>query len=228
MLCNHFSDGKSHLRLPPLTNKRAMSRLLHLMLLLSLARPATPLAAVPSAGSISVCTNKACRKSGSLDTLRLLRSLASTVPTPVAASQIDSCGCLGNCGMGPNVYGEKTAEVFRDVYKPKSARALLEEELGLEVSDEAVKASVNRMYAERAMRAGKLDEAVALLTEALNTAGALRFQGAVLLAELLHLRADCHGMKRDSEAAEADRERAESLLKRLKTTFFGSILPIHV
>ena len=110
-----------------------MSRLLHLMLLLSLARPATPLAAVPSAGSISVCTNKACRKSGSLDTLRLLRSLASTVPTPVAASQIDSCGCLGNCGMGPNVYGEKTAEVFRDVYKPKSARALLEEELGLDL-----------------------------------------------------------------------------------------------
>ena len=99
---------------------------------------------------------------------------------------ISSCGCLGNCGMGPNVYGTKTDEVcrahrfscsppsplpsalisqaafaalsltppptptlnpcrssrsqvFRDVYKPKSARALLEAELGLEISDDAVK-----------------------------------------------------------------------------------------
>ena len=24
---------------------------------------------------------------------------------------ISSCGCLGNCGMGPNVYGTKTDEV---------------------------------------------------------------------------------------------------------------------
>ena len=31
------------------------------------------------------------------------------------------------------------SQVFRDVYKPKSARALLEAELGLEISDDAVK-----------------------------------------------------------------------------------------
>jgi len=183
------------------------------VLYLSLARLAVPLA-VSSEGSITVCTNRTCRKAGSQDTLRLLRSLASTTPTPSAAARVDSCGCLGGCGMGPNVYGEKTNEVFHDVYKPKSAAALLEVELGLDVSEEAVKASVHRMYAERAMRAGDIDEAVALLTTALNTCGPLRLQGAVLLAELLHLRADCHGLKRKPEAAADDRERAENLLKR--------------
>jgi len=186
-------------------------------------------------GSISVCTNRACRKAGSHDTLRLLRSLASTAarcnmfddelsvghtePDACATesdmtSLISSCGCLGNCGMGPNVHGTKTDEVFRDVYKPKSARALLEAELGLEVSDDAVKASVHRLYAERAMRAGNLDEAMALLTTALNTCGPLRLQGAVLLAQLLNLRADVYELKRDPASANADRERAEDLLKR--------------
>ena len=80
-------------------------------------------------GSISVCTNRACRKAGSHDTLRLLRSLASTaarcddelavgqtLPDACATeadttSLINSCGCLGNCGMGPNVAGTKTDEV---------------------------------------------------------------------------------------------------------------------
>mgnify|MGYP002004692158 CR=1 FL=1 len=64
------------------------------------------------------------------------------------------------------------------------------------------------------MRAGNLDEAVALITTALNTCGPLRLQGAVLLAQLLHLRADVHERKRDTAAAVADRDRAESLLKQ--------------
>ena len=75
-------------------------------------------------------------------------------------------------------------------------------------------ASVHRLYAERAMRAGNLDEAVSLLTTALNTCGPLRLQGAVLLAQLLNLRADVYELKRDTASANADRERAENLLKR--------------
>lgn len=49
------------------------------------------------AHEIKVCTQKACRKSGSLQTLDVLRSLA---PSDVA---VDSCGCLGKCGSGPNL-----------------------------------------------------------------------------------------------------------------------------
>merc|ERR1719157_261338 len=77
-------------------------------------------------GSISVCTNRACRKAGSHDTLRLLRSLASTA---------------ARCDM------------FDD------GLSVGQTEPGLEISDDAVKASVHRLYAERAMRAGNLDEA---------------------------------------------------------------------
>ena len=90
-------------------------------------------------GSISVCTNRACRKAGSHDTLRLLRSLASTAarcdmfddglsvgqtePEACATesdttSLISSCGCLGNCGMGPNVHGTKTDEVCHTNHPP--------------------------------------------------------------------------------------------------------------
>merc|ERR1719469_1249303 len=188
-----------------------MARRIVLLVLAVFAKHATPLS-LREPGAISVCTNRACKKAGSQDTLRLLRSLASTAARcdmfdDVCATEtettslINSCGCLGNCGMGPNVYGAKTDEVFRDVFKPKSARALLEEELGLEISDEAVKASVHRLYAERAMRAGNLDEAVALLTTALNTCGPLRLPGAVLLAQLLHLRAEDLLKRREAETA---------------------------
>lgn len=201
---------------------RTRRNLIYLGLWLSVASALTPapvpLRPVPLADRprILVCTNRACRKAGSHDTLRLLRGLTSTtaVSADDAMSQIDSCGCLGGCGKGPNVVAEASGEVFWDVYKPKSASALLEAVLGLEVADEAVKASVHRMYAERAMRANKLDEALALLTTALNTAGSLRLQGAVLLSELLHLRADVHSLKGDSAAAAADRERAEGILLR--------------
>ena len=64
------------------------------------------------------------------------------------------------------------------------------------------------------MRAGNLDEAMSLLTTALNTCGPLRLQGAVLLAQLLNLRADVYELKRDAASAKADRERADNFLKR--------------
>ena len=109
--------------------RRSMAPCVAVRVLLTLplfARHATALS-LGEPGSISVCTNKACRKAGSHDTLRLLRSLASTAarcnmsvgqtePELCATESdttalISSCGCLGNCGMGPNVYGTKTDEV---------------------------------------------------------------------------------------------------------------------
>ncbi|KAL3655427.1 hypothetical protein CASFOL_001213 [Castilleja foliolosa] len=46
---------------------------------------------------IRVCTNRTCRKQGSLDTLQVLSGIA---PPFVA---VKSCGCLGRCGSGPNI-----------------------------------------------------------------------------------------------------------------------------
>ena len=109
----------------------ARLRMLRVLLVAVFAKHTTALS-LGEPGSISVCTNRACRKAGSHDTLRLLRSLASTAarcdmfddglavgqtePEACATesdttSLISSCGCLGNCGMGPNVHGTKTDEV---------------------------------------------------------------------------------------------------------------------
>ncbi|PKI63316.1 uncharacterized protein LOC116215235 [Punica granatum] len=46
---------------------------------------------------IRVCTNRTCRKQGSLQTLETLSGLA---PADVT---VKTCGCLGRCGSGPNL-----------------------------------------------------------------------------------------------------------------------------
>ncbi|EOY21630.1 Tetratricopeptide repeat-containing protein isoform 2 [Theobroma cacao] len=46
---------------------------------------------------IRVCTNRTCRRQGSMQTFHILTALA---PPDVS---VKSCGCLGRCGAGPNV-----------------------------------------------------------------------------------------------------------------------------
>ncbi|KAL5749262.1 hypothetical protein ACOSP7_023865 [Xanthoceras sorbifolium] len=46
---------------------------------------------------IRVCTNRTCRRQGSMQTLETLSGLAR----PDVA--VNSCGCLGRCGAGPNI-----------------------------------------------------------------------------------------------------------------------------
>ncbi|CAI8620027.1 unnamed protein product [Vicia faba] len=54
-------------------------------------------ASAPSPKEIRVCTNRACRKQGSFQTLETLSGIA---PPNVA---VKSSGCLGKCGAGPNL-----------------------------------------------------------------------------------------------------------------------------
>ncbi|KAK0587314.1 hypothetical protein LWI29_020959 [Acer saccharum] len=46
---------------------------------------------------VRVCTNRTCRRQGSIQTLHTLSGLAQ----PEVA--VSSCGCLGRCGAGPNI-----------------------------------------------------------------------------------------------------------------------------
>lgn len=46
---------------------------------------------------IRVCTNRTCRRQGSMQTLEILSGLAPPNVT------VKSCGCLGRCGAGPNL-----------------------------------------------------------------------------------------------------------------------------
>eukprot|EP00962_Isochrysis_galbana_P014287 scaffold4086_cov129-Isochrysis_galbana.AAC.4 len=197
---------------------------------------ATPASATPASvpkGMIRVCTNKSCRKDGAHDTLAVLRLLASTaaadaavsdlgtsasngaaVQAAFAAEHVEACGCLGQCGKGPNVAlcdgAVEKCELFHDVHKPRSARALLSE-AGLSISDEAAGAVLKRAFALRALRECRPDEARDLVTAGLNQAGALRLDASYLLSEMLELRADISDELRDSDAAAADRVQAERL-----------------
>ena len=183
------------------------------------------LALVAPAVTLRVCTNTACKKAGSRDTLETFRILAAssdqaikssnnafgafTLQQAFSASKVDSCGCLGGCGNGPNCVTDME-EIFYDVYKPKSCVAMLEAE-GITVPDVATKAWLKRMYAMRALRKNDPKEALGLLTTALNEAGSLRHQGATLLSHLLELRADVHDQLRDAASAEADRAKAQQM-----------------
>ena len=193
-------------------------------------RTAIGLVFLSSASALRVCTNTACKKAGSRDTLETLRVLAAcsaeastrgaTVPAATlqaafGASRVDSCGCLGRCGRGPNCVDDVSGEVFYDVYKPSAATSLLEEVEHLDIPDAAVTAWLKKMYAIRSMRAGDFNEALSLVTMALNEAGTLRTGGSHLLSLLLDLRADIHAQLRDRQAAEADRVRAEKMRQLL-------------
>jgi len=206
-----------------------MLRIALLLLTLTHTLGLTPAAGIPSTavppqpGVIRVCTNKACRKDGSQDTLMLMRLLASTAApsgsgaaqqAAFAAERVVTSGCLGQCGKGPNVAlcdgAIEQCELFSDVCKPRSAQALLGES-GVSVPDEAAGAALKRAYAMRALRERRSGEARDLCTAALNQAGALRLGAAHMLSELLELRADICDDLGERDAAAADRAQVEQL-----------------
>eukprot|EP00520_Triparma_pacifica_P019383 CAMPEP_0118669506 /NCGR_PEP_ID=MMETSP0785-20121206/20942_1 /TAXON_ID=91992 /ORGANISM="Bolidomonas pacifica, Strain CCMP 1866" /LENGTH=141 /DNA_ID=CAMNT_0006564203 /DNA_START=69 /DNA_END=491 /DNA_ORIENTATION=- len=53
--------------------------------------------AAPTTTTVRVCTDKDCLIDGANDTLQLARTLS---PSSV---NVETCGCLGPCGGGPNV-----------------------------------------------------------------------------------------------------------------------------
>uniref|UniRef100_A0A2C9WG21 Uncharacterized protein n=1 Tax=Manihot esculenta TaxID=3983 RepID=A0A2C9WG21_MANES len=60
-------------------------------------RKPRPLSPTAKTEHIRVCTNRTCRRQGSMQTLEIMRALS---PPDLP---INSCGCLGRCGAGPNV-----------------------------------------------------------------------------------------------------------------------------
>ncbi|KAD6453916.1 hypothetical protein R6Q59_015678 [Mikania micrantha] len=54
-------------------------------------------AVAPEANEIRVCTNRTCRRQGSPEVLQVLSGIA---PPTIS---VNSCGCLGQCGAGPNL-----------------------------------------------------------------------------------------------------------------------------
>ncbi|XP_009779983.1 uncharacterized protein LOC107779875 isoform X2 [Nicotiana tabacum] len=115
-----------------------------------------------------VCTNRTCRKQGSLDTLQVLSGIAPPYVT------VNSCGCLGHCGAGPNVVvlpdavfvkhcgtASRAAEIMTFVCLGK--RDDVEGE-----SRKSLEALALRKRAEDEMSNGNFSEAHSLLSQAID------------------------------------------------------------
>lgn len=192
---------------------------------------AASLSAQPKEHVVAVCKHKMCKKDGSEETIATMKALASThrgiAEMKGAAGEkaeqfqrkfadrfVESSHCYGSCGSGPNVMDTNTGRMFKDVYKPATAAAVLEVALGLDIPDKAVEAWVDSMKAKRALEDGEKTLALFYLNEALAKAAWLRINGARLLHLLLESRAHVLDLLGHEEAAIKDRTRSIRMLQR--------------
>ncbi|XP_073142955.1 uncharacterized protein [Henckelia pumila] len=122
----------------------------------------------PQKIEIRVCTNRTCRKQGSLDVLQVLSGIA---PPSVA---VNSCGCLGKCGLGPNLVILPEAVFVGHCGTPKKAANTMAYVCGIgdyEVESSVIKcleALALRKRAEAEMERGDFSQAHTLLTQAID------------------------------------------------------------
>lgn len=120
---------------------------------------------------IRVCINKTCRRSGSLETLDVIRSLAPPNVT------VESCSCIGKCGNGPNLVILPAEMMVSHCNTATHAARLLALQCGASDPENNLKALDLKQQANKAFERGSLAEAEHLYTQAieLNPSGGLHF-----------------------------------------------------
>ncbi|KAB1213167.1 Hsp70-Hsp90 organizing protein 3 [Morella rubra] len=122
-------------------------------------------------GEIRVCTNRTCRRQGSLQTLETLSGLAPPNVT------VKSCGCLGRCGAGPNLAalrddGGGVILVGHCGTAARSAEIMMGLFCGHDSDDTAAKTSLEalalRKRAETESEEGNFSQAELLLSRAIE------------------------------------------------------------
>lgn len=111
---------------------------------------------------IRVCTNRTCRRQGSIQTLETLTSLAPPVVT------VKSSGCLGQCGAGPNIVALPDGVVIRHCGTAARAAEIMVELCGLRGSvdaDKCLEALALRKRAEAEIEKGNFSEGELLLSQ---------------------------------------------------------------
>ncbi|KAH7277880.1 hypothetical protein KP509_38G013000 [Ceratopteris richardii] len=116
----------------------------------------------PRQWEVRVCTHRTCRKSGSLDTVELLRGLASP------NISVESCGCLGRCGMGPNLVILPKGIFVSHCNTPAHVARLLDLQCGLSDPENNLKALSLKQQANRAFESGNIADAETLFSQAIN------------------------------------------------------------
>lgn len=138
----------------------------HLLLLSSRANSIAAKAA-GSGSEIRVCTNRTCRKQGSLDILQLLSGMA---PPSVA---VNSCGCLGCCGSGPNIVILPDSVLVKHCGTPRKAGDVMSIVCGVDDEDESgvikcLEALALRNRAQDEMGRAHFSQAYTLLSQAVE------------------------------------------------------------
>eukprot|EP00271_Cylindrocystis_brebissonii_P000408 TRINITY_DN10500_c0_g1_i1.p1 TRINITY_DN10500_c0_g1~~TRINITY_DN10500_c0_g1_i1.p1 ORF type:complete len:296 (+),score=-4.81 TRINITY_DN10500_c0_g1_i1:174-1061(+) len=111
---------------------------------------------------ILICTHRTCRKDGALETLDLFRGLA---PPDVT---VDTCGCLGRCGSGPNAVILPGELLVSHCNTPTHVARLLAIQCGAEQPETNLRCLELKNRANEAFARGDLDTAEALFSEAID------------------------------------------------------------
>ncbi|EFJ08816.1 hypothetical protein SELMODRAFT_447911 [Selaginella moellendorffii] len=131
---------------------------------------------------VRVCTHTTCRKSGSLQTLQALQNLAP------AAVSVESCGCLGRCGSGPNLVLLPDQLLVSYCNTPAHAARFLDVQCGASNPESNLAAFALAQKGDKAVDLGQLEQAYDHFTHAieLNPSGGLHYiyakRSAVLVA----------------------------------------------
>ncbi|KAM7470617.1 hypothetical protein LguiA_008800 [Lonicera macranthoides] len=115
---------------------------------------------------IRVCVNRTCRRQGSMETLQILTGIA---PPHIS---VNSCGCLGCCGAGPNLVVLPDAIFVGHCGTAACAADVMSDICGCEDSSDAwskcLEALALRKRAEDEMSKGNFSEAQLLLSQAID------------------------------------------------------------
>ncbi|KAI5081823.1 hypothetical protein GOP47_0001566 [Adiantum capillus-veneris] len=145
---------------------------------------------------LRVCTHRTCRKSGALQTLELLKGLASPNVS------VESCGCLGRCGMGPNLVVLPTGIFVGHCNTAAHAARLLALQCGLSDPENNLKALSLKQQGIKSFESGDFTEAETMFSEAidLQPSGGLHLLYANRSAARLS-KGDAHGALEDANCA---------------------------
>lgn len=156
------------------------------LLLLPLVGSVLP--GAPNKGVVNVCTGKTCRKDGSANVLRRFEQLA----TEVGGFEVTECGCLGQCGKGPNVValatGAEEPRRYSDVRKAATIAAIVEIALAVEIPEQIVELQACASRARRLASQDRLEEAASAYEQGLAGAAEYSTLRAELQAGLEELR----------------------------------------
>lgn len=137
----------------------------HLLLLSSNKRANSNSMAAKAASEkieIRVCTNRTCRKQGSLDILQLLSGISPPSVT------VNSCGCLSWCGSGPNIVILPETVFVKHCGTPRKAADVMSIVCGVDDDDGVIKcleALALRNRAEDEMGRAHFSQAYTLLSQ---------------------------------------------------------------